>query len=306
MFVKKLFANVAGHNWRKLSANLKKSTCNDYEVICKESDKVTNEATYCTANITSLLSSLEQQYVEHKEKFEKWRLDNIKQCGTDTYNQYVAQFQRWEAGVKEQQRKLMDELNNLMYSGDSNRILGKAADSEKYLEVLYLLEMLANQDCVFSDGLLSRLSFDDFLLVVVMMTKEDPSFFPSLLSAFKNSKKNGDSVNTAFYQQYAAPAGIGNPTVSSYVPQQTFAPAAPQMHSVLAYHYLPVHPTERSEQTTSNTVVKRSYDQIVTTPVGARESWQIEEPLRKSYKPPSPIRGYRNPSTLPYRDFSQT
>lgn len=51
--------------------------------------------------------------------------------------------------------------------------------------------MLANQDCVFSDGLLSRLSFDDFLLVVVMMTKEDPSFFPSLLSAFKNSKKNG-------------------------------------------------------------------------------------------------------------------
>lgn len=40
---------------------------------------------------------------------------------------------------------------------------------------------------------------------------------------------SGDSVNTAFYQQYAAPAGIGNPTVSSYVPQQTFAPAAPQM-----------------------------------------------------------------------------
>lgn len=25
----------------------------------------------------------------------------------------------------------------------------------------------------------------------------------------------------------------------------------------------------------------------------------------KSYRPPSPVRDYRNPSTLPFRDFSQ-
>lgn len=36
------------------------------------------------------------------------------------------------------------------------------------------------------------------------------------------------------------------------------------------------------------------------------EGWIREPPIQKAYRPPSPIRDYRNPPQLPFRDFSQS
>ncbi|VDK29836.1 unnamed protein product [Anisakis simplex] len=70
------------------------------------------------------MANLERQYVEHKEKFEKWKVDNVKQRGSETYNRYVEQFHQWEMNVKEQQRLLIDERNNLVNSSDVDVALG--------------------------------------------------------------------------------------------------------------------------------------------------------------------------------------
>ncbi|VDK29854.1 unnamed protein product [Anisakis simplex] len=75
-------------------------------------------------NIINALANLERQYVEHKEKFEKWKVDNVKQRGSETYNRYVEQFHQWEMNVKEQQRLLIDERNNLVNSSDVDVALG--------------------------------------------------------------------------------------------------------------------------------------------------------------------------------------
>ncbi|VDP14266.1 unnamed protein product [Onchocerca flexuosa] len=115
-------------------------------------------------HITVALGRLEQQYVEHKEKFEKWKLNNIAQCGTETYNKYVEEFNEWEKGVKEQQRQLIEERNSLIAPQDLDTTL---------------------------DGLLAQISPKDFILAVVMMTSKDPTFFPALLSVLQKVQAYG-------------------------------------------------------------------------------------------------------------------
>lgn len=220
------------------------------------------------AHITIALTRLEQQYVEHKEKFEKWKINNIAQCGTETYNKYVEEFNNWEKGVKEQQRQLIEERNSLIAPQDLDATL---------------------------DSLLAQISPKDFILAVVMMTSKDSTFFPALLSALQKVQAYDEARQASIYHAYAASAA-------------TFAPSATRQYSAPAQYSssksLPSstggsHPyaAVRSDPDIS----KRSFDRISGT-----ASVGDEQPARKSYRHPSPVRDYRNPSTLPFRDFSQS
>lgn len=53
-----------------------------------------------------------------------------------------------------------------------------------------------------------------------------------------------------------------------------------------------------------NNVVKRPFERPLMAPQST-DKWNLEEPQRKVFRAPSPVKDYRNPSTLPFRDFSQ-
>ncbi|KHN77740.1 hypothetical protein Tcan_02711 [Toxocara canis] len=226
------------------------------------------------ANITNALTNLERQYVEHKEKFEKWKVDNIKQRGSETYNTYVERFHQWEMGVKEQQRQLIDERNNLVTSSDVDIAL---------------------------DSLLTRLSMKDFVLAVVTMTSKDPSFFPAILSAFKRIQTNGDIRHVGAYRPYAQTV-YAQGAVHSY--SQSYA--SPGVSAAAASH---PYAAVRQETSVGNGSLKRPYENVAASAApnaAVGEAWKVDEPARKSYRAPSPVKDYRNPSTLAFRDFSQT
>lgn len=60
----------------------------------------------------------------------------------------------------------------------------------------------------------------------------------------------------------------------------------------------------RSDIVGSN-MAKRPFERNATVNPGP-DKWKMEEPAKKSFRAPSPVKDYRNPSTLPFRDFSQT
>ncbi|VIO97782.1 spliced leader 30 kDa protein, putative [Brugia malayi] len=219
-------------------------------------------------HITVALGRLEQQYVEHKEKFEKWKLNNIAQCGTETYNKYVEEFNEWEKGVKEQQRQLIEERNSLIAPQDLDTTL---------------------------DGLLAQISPKDFILAVVMMTSKDPTFFPALLSALQKFQAYGEARQASIYQAYAASAASYAPAANRQYPSQIQYSNPKTLQTAN-----PSHPYGAIRSDVLIDVTKRSYDRLVGATTGD------ELTARKNYRAPSPVRDYRNPSTLPFRDFSQT
>ncbi|VDM11009.1 unnamed protein product [Wuchereria bancrofti] len=219
-------------------------------------------------HITVALGRLEQQYVEHKEKFEKWKLNNIAQCGTETYNKYVEEFNEWEKGVKEQQRQLIEERNSLIAPQDLDTTL---------------------------DGLLAQISPKDFILAVVMMTSKDPTFFPALLSALQKVQAYGEARQASIYQAYAASAASYAPAANRQYPSQIQYSNSKTLQTAN-----PSHPYGAIRSDVLIDVTKRSYDRLV----GATKGDELT--ARKNYRAPSPVRDYRNPSTLPFRDFSQT
>ncbi|MFH4981701.1 hypothetical protein AB6A40_008410 [Gnathostoma spinigerum] len=212
-------------------------------------------------NIDLALKALEHQYVEHKEKFEKWKKENVKQHGTETYNKYLEQFKQWETGVQEKQKQLARDRENLLASD---------------------LDLMA-------EDVLSNISMADFVLAVTKMTSKEPSFFPHLLSTFQQFKWSGEAVHN-MPQTY--PAGL-----------------VYQQHSIPAY--MPPYAM-------SGTAVAHPYAAPMTKDVtlsgknigistATSDAWKVEDASKRhTYRPPSPVRDYRNPSNLPFRDFSQT
>ncbi|KAL3985100.1 hypothetical protein ACH3XW_37240 [Acanthocheilonema viteae] len=219
-------------------------------------------------HITVALGRLEQQYVEHKEKFEKWKLNNIAQCGTETYNKYVEEFNEWEKGVKEQQRQLIEERNSLLAPQDLDTKL---------------------------DGLLAQISPKDFILAVVMMTSKDPTFFPALLSALQKVQAYDEARQASIYHAYAASAASYAPSANRQYPSQIQYSSTQTLRPSN-----PTHPYGAVRSDVPVDVTKRPYNNLL----GATKGDELT--ARKSYRAPSPVRDYRNPSTLPFRDFSQT
>ncbi|VDN00965.1 unnamed protein product [Thelazia callipaeda] len=212
------------------------------------------------SHITVALERLEQQYLEHKNKFEKWKFNNIAQCGTETYNKYVEKFNEWEKGVKEQERRLIKERNSLIAPQDLDTTL---------------------------DGLLAQISLKDFILAVVMMTSKDTTFFPALLSALQKVQAYGEARQASIYQAYAASAATFGASSSQQYPSQ------------IHYSGNTLHPYSALQSDVILERTKRPYDGMHNM------NKSDEHGTNRSYRAPSPVRDYRNPS-LPFRDFSQT
>ncbi|VDK55640.1 unnamed protein product [Anisakis simplex] len=71
-----------------------------------------------------------------------------------------------------------------------------------------------------------------------------------------------------------------------------------------------VHPYATPPPTAHPPPMKRTFDNVLTKAPSSSGTSQLgpkmDEPPRKSYRAPSPVKDYRNPSTLAFRDFSQT
>ncbi|KAM3718030.1 RING finger protein [Dirofilaria immitis] len=202
-------------------------------------------------HITVALGRLEQQYVEHKEKFEKWKLNNIAQCGTETYNKYVEEFNEWEKGVKEQQRQLIEERNSLIAPQDLDTTL---------------------------DGLLAQISPKDFILAVVMMTSKDPTFFPALLSALQKVQAYDEARQASIYHAYAASAASYAPSTNRQFPSQIQYSSTQTLRMAN-----PSHPYGAIRSDVSIDTTKRPYDRLLGTTIND------ELTARKSYRAPSPM-----------------
>ncbi|WKY11051.1 hypothetical protein Q1695_002973 [Nippostrongylus brasiliensis] len=92
-----------------------------------------------------VISSMERQYAEQKAKFEKWKIDNSRQIGTESYNKYVQQFLQWEKEVFEKKAKvvaLAQTESSTAIAGPANvdSILGQLLDDVLPMEFLMALE----------------------------------------------------------------------------------------------------------------------------------------------------------------------
>lgn len=158
------------------------------------------------SNITNALTTLESQYIMYKEKFEQWKMDNEKQRGSETYNKYVEDFKRWEAGVQEQRRQLIMERNNICGLVDVDQTL---------------------------DVLLAGISFEDFMVAIATMTSKDKNFFPSLLSAYMSIKSAGELRPS--FQNFPSTMSYGGNVAHPYSTHQyTPSPAAQTGSSYLS------------------------------------------------------------------------
>ncbi|VDD90586.1 unnamed protein product [Enterobius vermicularis] len=230
--------------------------------------------------ITQALETLERQYVMHKEKFEHWKIDYEKQRGSETYNNYVKEFEQWEAGVQEQRRQLIMEKNNIRGFVDVDHTLGMA-----FLVIIVYV-------------LLAGVTFEDFMVAIATMTSKDKTFFRSLLSIYMSINSAGETrpLYPTFSSNVLYPANVSHPySTPQYASSSTVQPAVP----TYAGYSLP-----RSDIVGSN-MAKRPFERNATVNPGP-DKWKMDEPAKKSFRAPSPVKDYRNPSTLPFRDFSQT
>lgn len=226
------------------------------------------------AQISTALAALENHFIAHREKFEKWRNDNIKQIGTPAYNKYVEDVTAWEAGIKEQERLLIEERNSLIMTQDVDTQL---------------------------ENLLLHISPKDFMMAVVNMTSKDPTFFPFLLSSYKKLQASGAIRPKAVYHQF------GPSSSTSYAHASANPYSAVQYGAAVAAPPPAVHPyaATRPELAVNGGMVNRPFERVVSGS-NISEAWKVDEAARKSYRAPSPVKDYRNPSTVPFRDFSQT
>ncbi|VDO40271.1 unnamed protein product [Haemonchus placei] len=100
-----------------------------------------------------VISSMERQYAEQKAKFEKWKIDNSRQIGTESYNKYVQQFLQWEKEVFEKKAKVaaLVQSEAAIAAGPANvdSILGQLLDDVLPMEFLMALVTVHMKDNTF-------------------------------------------------------------------------------------------------------------------------------------------------------------
>ncbi|KAK6014644.1 hypothetical protein OSTOST_19969, partial [Ostertagia ostertagi] len=99
-----------------------------------------------------VISSMERQYAEQKAKFEKWKIDNSRQIGTESYNKYVQQFLQWEKEVFEKKAKVVAlAQSEAAIAGPANvdSILGQLLDDVLPMEFLMALVTVHMKDNTF-------------------------------------------------------------------------------------------------------------------------------------------------------------
>ncbi|WKY11053.1 hypothetical protein Q1695_002973 [Nippostrongylus brasiliensis] len=200
-----------------------------------------------------VISSMERQYAEQKAKFEKWKIDNSRQIGTESYNKYVQQFLQWEKEVFEKKAKVVA----LAQTESSTAIAGPA-----------------NVDSILGQ-LLDDVLPMEFLMALVTVHMKDNTFLPCVIENFRKAQ-SGEFTDQS--QLLASTAQY----------HHTLAPPTPQFYHPVG---TTAHPAVALHATTPGTTVTWA---TTTAPAGPK------------YRPPSPVRDYKNPvARMPFRDFSQ-
>uniref|UniRef100_A0A914ICQ3 Ubiquitin fusion degradation protein 1 n=1 Tax=Globodera rostochiensis TaxID=31243 RepID=A0A914ICQ3_GLORO len=236
------------------------------------------------ADIQKTIQTLEREYAEQKELFEKWKEENASEADTEPYNAYVEQFQGWEKDV-------MDNLKDLRAS-----IARQPVAPEPELPMVDLDTQL--------NTLLDRVDAPQFILAFMTMAKQDPTFLKKAFEVVMDECRSTgfsnpilpQNASPSFRPAHRLPAPLhqqppGVPSSSSggriqshqqqagsspgtlYLPPQLLPKAYVQGASLLG-------PTSRY----SNTPPTTSYTQI--TPYAAiPEGWVVDAPIRKQPKP---------------------
>ncbi|XGW02383.1 hypothetical protein V3C99_014427 [Haemonchus contortus] len=196
-----------------------------------------------------VISSMERQYAEQKAKFEKWKIDNSRQIGTESYNKYVQQFLQWEKEVFEKKAKVaaLVQSEAAIAAGPANvdSILGQLLDDVLPME---------------------------FLMALVTVHMKDNTFLPCVIENFRKAQtgeldQSKLLVSASQYHPAVAPT------------PQYYHPVGTASHAGLTLHTVP------------STAVTWA---TTAAPAGPK------------YRPPSPVRDYKNPvASMPFRDFSQ-
>ncbi|CAB3404721.1 unnamed protein product [Caenorhabditis bovis] len=71
---------------------------------------------------------LEKQYGDYKAEFERWKQRNAGSVGTEAYNAYVKQFEKWEEDVERRRKDLQEKA--LQEAQDAQRAAEKEASNE--------------------------------------------------------------------------------------------------------------------------------------------------------------------------------
>ncbi|KAK5967061.1 hypothetical protein GCK32_002130 [Trichostrongylus colubriformis] len=194
-----------------------------------------------------VIASMERQYAEQKAKFEKWKIDNSRQIGTDSYNKYVQQFLQWEKEVFEKKAKVIAlAQSEAAIAGPANvdSILGQLLDDVLPME---------------------------FLMALVTVHMKDNTFLPCVIENFRKAQ-------------------------TGELDQSKLLVSAPQYHPSVAatpqfYHH----------------VGAASHTGMTLHTAPSTVTWATAAaPAGPKYRPPSPVRDYKNPvANMPFRDFSQ-
>ncbi|KAK0409993.1 hypothetical protein QR680_004885 [Steinernema hermaphroditum] len=225
------------------------------------------------ASTSQLLEQLDKTYAAEKAKFDQWKTESIKRAGTDAYNEYVQNFQKWESDVLERRAQL----------------ISSSAASSSVADVDYQLHQILN-----------NISPTDFVIAMFTAANKDPKFAEAVFSAVPQA-----SAQPAVHHPYGSPAAAyPQPSVHHY-PAQYSSPAVTS-YGIAPVSYQQTPPTYGTNAYSTNYTppVTVPPTAVTSAPSVAQEAWA--NAALKSYRPPSPVRDYRKMTQLPFSDFSQT
>ncbi|PAV68818.1 hypothetical protein WR25_03543 [Diploscapter pachys] len=155
-------------------------------------------------NCIAELTALDQKYSQHKQEFEKWKSENSRQQGTESYNTYIAQFHTWEQGILRKKEDLIKKKTNLE---------SVVAGPENVDSIL--------------DELLDQLTPVEFMLSLMQMNIANPPFMEEFVEIFTQIQK-GVLPMAAAHGQFN-PAVV--PTSTLHAPPISFANYPPPASS---------------------------------------------------------------------------
>nr|CAD2181687.1 unnamed protein product [Meloidogyne enterolobii] len=241
--------------------------------------------------IQKAIQVLENEYKTRKEAFDKWREEHAALSDHKEFGIYVDQF----------------PLNK-----------SKSIAKPSELPTVDLDTQLEN--------VLKEVSLPQFVLAFMTMAQKDPSFLKKAFEVvIEESRSTGFS--NPILPQNAVISSRSTPSFGGYHQPSPLASASASVHSSVSNNssgiYLP--PTPQQQQQPPQLVVLSSarYGVSGTPPTSSLatsgyssntqmsnygflpEGWRVDPAIRKQPKTSSPIREYRSPINLPFKDFSQ-
>lgn len=242
------------------------------------------------------IQTLEQDYKQQRNAFEKWKEENAHMSEHESYAQYVEQFRTWEKTVVEKLKQLRASV--------TRQPVAPAPE-------LPMVDLDTQLDTV-----LQEVNAPQFIMAFMTMAQKDPTFLKKAFEVVMEECRGTGFTNPilpqgihasrstpAFggYRQPTAMATGGSAIQSASSPGPNaglYLPAQPQSYlagsTLLTPRYAGTPPTA----STSSFVQGTPYGMIP-------EGWAVDPAIRKQPKPASPMREYRTPMNLPFKDFSQ-